>query len=200
MSKRILAVAAMLLAGPVTWADEYVNKADANGDGFVSLHELRAAYYADPAFNERIEASFAALDRNGDGRISADERRAGREMAAAPVSPPAATAGGLRFEGQPAPVAPTPDSAPVAAAGAAAQGGASSASARATPGDRFDAWIADVDVDDSGSASAAELLGGGGGAPWFSRAEFEAADRNGDDELDAAELSQLVTSLERRRR
>ncbi|MEL7450035.1 MAG: hypothetical protein AAFN78_12555, partial [Pseudomonadota bacterium] len=53
-------IAAACLAGsaghaqtPDAGAQTYVDRADANGDGVVSLYELRAAYYADPAFNQR---------------------------------------------------------------------------------------------------------------------------------------------------
>ena len=70
-----VATAVMMVIG-VAAADDYVSTADANGDGFVSLHELRAAYFADPDFNRRIEQSFSRYDRNGDGLISAEERRA----------------------------------------------------------------------------------------------------------------------------
>ena len=185
MTHRILVMSAALLAGSAALADDYVDRADANGDGYVSLYELRAAYYADPAFNERIEASFAALDRNGDGRISADERGSGR-AAPDPRAPVVMTPDAVRLD--PSRDLATPPREPARSTPAAA------------PADRFEAWIADIDVDNSGSASAAELLGGGGGAPWFSKAEFEAADRNDDQQLDAAELGQLVSSLERRRR
>ena len=64
-------------------ADDLVDRADANGDGFVSLYELRAAHYADIEFNKRIEQSFADYDSNGDGLISEDERNAKRNSATA---------------------------------------------------------------------------------------------------------------------
>ena len=72
--RRLIAIVAMLSAFPLN-ADELVNRADANGDGYVSLYELRAAYYADAEFNRRIEESFADYDTDGDGLISEAERR-----------------------------------------------------------------------------------------------------------------------------
>ena len=73
--QRLIAIVAMLSAFPVK-ADDLVDRADANGDGYVSLYELRAAYYADIEFNRRIEESFASYDTDGDGLISEAERRA----------------------------------------------------------------------------------------------------------------------------
>jgi len=67
---------ALVLSAPALNADELVDRADANGDGVVSLYELRAAYYADAEFNQRIEQSFAEYDTDGDGLISESERRA----------------------------------------------------------------------------------------------------------------------------
>jgi hypothetical protein len=73
--QRLATLVAMLSAFPVN-ADELVDRADANGDGYVSLYELRAAYYADLEFNRRIEQSFADYDTDGDGLISEAERQA----------------------------------------------------------------------------------------------------------------------------
>ncbi|MGB5589900.1 MAG: EF-hand domain-containing protein, partial [Gammaproteobacteria bacterium] len=118
--QRLIIIFAMLLALPVN-ADELVDRADANGDGYVSLYELRAAYYADMEFNQRIEQSFAEYDTDGDGLISEAERQAQALAAAAtaaettqktaPRAGMAATASG---EGA---VAPVTGTAPAAAAG-----------------------------------------------------------------------------------
>ena len=93
--QRLAVIVAMLAAFPVN-ADELVDRADANGDGYVSLYELRAAYYADMDFNRRIEQSFADYDTDGDGLISEAERRA-QAVATAETAPGAgmtATASG----------------------------------------------------------------------------------------------------------
>ncbi|MGB5589715.1 MAG: hypothetical protein WBN31_02145 [Gammaproteobacteria bacterium] len=86
----VMAIVAMLSAFAAN-ADELVDRADANGDGYVSLYELRAAYYADREFNRRIEQSFADYDTDGDGLISEAERRA-RAVATAETAPGAGTA------------------------------------------------------------------------------------------------------------
>lgn len=96
--KRLTAVVAIVAVLSVfaANADELVDRADANGDGYVSLYELRAAYYADMEFNRRIESSFAEYDTDGDGLISEAERRA-RAVATAETAPGvgiAATASG----------------------------------------------------------------------------------------------------------
>ena len=75
--RQVYVVVAMLCVSAVH-ADDFVDRADANGDGFVSLYELRAAHYADAEFNKRIEQSFSSYDSNGDGLISEDERQAKR--------------------------------------------------------------------------------------------------------------------------
>ncbi|MGB5586501.1 MAG: hypothetical protein WBN78_01930 [Gammaproteobacteria bacterium] len=114
--QRLIIIFAMLLALPVN-ADELVDRADANGDGYVSLYELRAAYYADMEFNQRIEQSFAEYDTDGDGLISEAERQAQAPATAettqktAPRAGMAATASG---EGA---VAPVTGTAPATAAG-----------------------------------------------------------------------------------
>lgn len=173
----------IVMAGAtVVHADDYVNTADANGDGFVSLHELRAAYFADPEFNRRIEQSFDQYDRNGDGLISADERRAvevrsNQDLQIAPKPE-------LADEVLPATASPAPE--PEAR--------------QPHTGSRFAAWMRELDTDNSGGASAAELLANGGGQRWFTDREFDAADRNESGELDAVELELLVQSLERRQR
>lgn len=88
--QRLTAIVAILWAFPVN-ADELVDRADANGDGYVSLYELRAAYYADMEFNRRIEQSFADYDTDGDGLISEAERRA-HAVATAETAPGAGLA------------------------------------------------------------------------------------------------------------
>ena len=110
----LIAIVAMLSAFPVK-ADELVNRADANGDGYVSLYELRAAYYADAEFNRRIEESFADYDTDGDGLISEAERRA-QAIATAETSPSAGIA--APASGEPA-VTPATGTAPATAAGTA---------------------------------------------------------------------------------
>lgn len=91
----LIAIVAMMSAFPVM-GDDLVDRADANGDGYVSLYELRAAYYADMEFNRRIEESFASYDTDGDGLISKAERRAQAvaKAEAAPEAGIAATASG----------------------------------------------------------------------------------------------------------
>ncbi len=44
------------------------------------------------------------------------------------------------------------------------------------------------------------MLASGGGQAWFTGSEFDAADTNGDGDLNAGELEVLVRSLERRQR
>jgi hypothetical protein len=112
--QRLIAIIAMLSAFPVS-ADELVDRADANGDGYVSLYELRAAYYADMEFNRRIEQSFADYDTDGDGLISEAERRA---QAAARARTAPGT--GIAASGETAAVTPVTGTAPVPAAGTAA--------------------------------------------------------------------------------
>ena len=111
--QRLIAIIAMLSAFPVS-ADELVERADANGDGYVSLYELRAAYYADMEFNRRIEESFASYDTDGDGLISEAERRA-QAVARAETAPGT----GIAPSGGTA-VAPATGTAPAPAAGTAA--------------------------------------------------------------------------------
>ena len=82
MPRHVYIIVAMLCV-PAVHADDFVDRADANGDGFVSLYELRGAHYADIEFNQRIEQSFADYDSNGDGLISEDERQAKRGAPAA---------------------------------------------------------------------------------------------------------------------
>lgn len=73
MKTRItIAVLALLGAGTAIAAGHMKN-ADSNGDGFISLEEMKAAH------NARIEEHFAKADTNGDGLLSEDERQGARE-------------------------------------------------------------------------------------------------------------------------
>ena len=199
-------VAALFATG--AGADEFVDKADANGDGFVSLHELRAAHYADPDFNRRIEESFARHDLDGDGRISAEERRArrpeagdgeraGRAAASSPGVEDPATEQELGAIGHGA-IRRQVSSRGGATARPSTQVSRRSADRPTTH--QQQSWIERVDTDGSGGASVAELIASGDGERWFSDGEFEAADVDGDGDLDGAEYALLVRSLERRQR
>ncbi len=75
----IAAVATLSATGAL--AERGMPDADADGDGFVSLAEFKAAH------DERIEALFARVDTNADGLLSDEEmnaahdaRRGGHEM------------------------------------------------------------------------------------------------------------------------
>jgi Ca2+-binding EF-hand superfamily protein len=166
------------------YADDFVDRADANGDGFVSLYELRAAHYADTEFNRRIEQSFADYDSDGDGLISAAERRAKRAEQAS-------------SEAAVSPVDATPDA-------HAGKGEIAREEPPAVRNDlslsRTESWILQIDADNSGGASIAELVASGDGQQWFTDKAFAAADSNGDRDLDPDELEVLIRSLERRRR
>lgn len=245
MTSRQILVMIVLLGAWAGNAQEYVDRADANGDGFVSLHELRAAHYADPEFNRRIEQSFELYDRNGDGMISADERRVTREAmaeraanrqaaaraaAAEANGPGQASSGGARApsvgevlslyddryaadndggntsnadaqtspqrqtarQGAAAGRAEVSNTAVTGSTRSAGQGGAGTS--------RSESWIREIDTDNSGGASIAELVASADGRPWFREADFHAVDRNGDGDLDVAELDVFISSLERRQR
>lgn len=219
--QQILAIAAML-STPALNADVLVDRADANGDGNVSLYELRAAYYADLEFNRRIEQSFAEYDTDGDGLISAAERQAQGVSAteAAPAAEPsvpaatavtataAAAAAATAAAQTPAPVsvvtpgtatgvtgtgARSPDASPAA--------GTAAASLPNTQGlSSTELWIMEIDTDNSGGASFNELKASGDGRQWFPTSAFKSADADGDGDLDPDELEVLVQSMERRRR
>lgn len=66
-SYRFLSPAERLPKGTPSW----FLRADADGDGQVSMHEYSATW------SDAKAAEFAALDRNGDGRITPDEALAG---------------------------------------------------------------------------------------------------------------------------
>jgi hypothetical protein len=197
-------IVAMLSVSAV-YADAFVDRADANGDGFVSLYELRAAHYADAEFNKRIEQSFASYDSNRDGLISEDERQA---KPAAPA--PAATAESAPSENQTSETAAapsagvSPDNVQTTSAAAVAftdkdtdpPGGAGNKVSLS----RAESFILEIDADNSGGASVAELIASGDGKQWFTEKAFEAADINDDRDLDPDELEVLLQSLERRRR
>ncbi|NNF66591.1 MAG: hypothetical protein HKM98_03685 [Gammaproteobacteria bacterium] len=191
----------LLLGLPTYSASQHVDTADANGDGFVSLYELRAAYYADPEFNDRIEKSFERYDRNGDGLISRDElqyRQALTNTATDQAETPATGLVSGKQLNDPAP-APAQETRMV-----------SKVSQNADPekiqpagsnrGNRFEQWVDQIDSDRSGGASIAELVASGNGQQWFHKKDFMSADRDDNGELDASELALLVQAQERRQR
>lgn len=238
MPRQVYVMVAML-GGFAVHAGDLVDRADANGDGYVSLYELRAAHYADAEFNQRIEQSFASYDSNGDGMISEAERQAKRaaslataesargedpisEMVAAPVagaSPEKWQATGVA--GAAAALTTLSDE-PIQDLGAdpAAMSEADDAPAQGSTAvaltdedadpvgevadtaslSRTESWILQIDADNSGGASVAELIESGDGQQWFTDQAFESADENGDRDLDPAELEVLLQSMERRRR
>ena len=194
-------IVAMLCVSAVH-ADNFVDRADANGDGFVSLYELRAAHYADTEFNKRIEQSFANYDSNGDGLISEAERRAKRG-AAAPAAIPPLSDDQIQETGADGSAVVLPGAVQATSAAAVAltdedtdQRGGSVNEAGLS---RTESWILEIDADNSGGASVAELVASGDGKQWFTRKAFDNADKNGDSDLDPAELEVLIQSVERRR-
>lgn len=84
--KRLLAVLAMsLLAGTASsagfqdWVD-VVHMADTNGDGMVTMDEVKS--FNEPkavGFQPFMESHWAAFDANGDGMVTMDEIKAGME-------------------------------------------------------------------------------------------------------------------------
>jgi hypothetical protein len=211
-SQRFFAIVATILVSAVN-ADELVDRADANGDGSVSLYELRAAYYADVEFNRRIEQSFAEYDTDGDGLISETERRMKRAETAT-ESTPATTQTSAALAATAA-TAATAKSVPVDSPGAttSADGSGDPAPAISTAAreveaappypdtlSRSESLILEIDADNSGGASIDELVASGDGRQWFTDKAFESADVNDDDDLDPDELEVLLRSLERRRR
>ncbi|MDJ0929044.1 MAG: EF-hand domain-containing protein [Gammaproteobacteria bacterium] len=201
---RNYATIAMLFASAVN-ADEFVDQADANGDGYISLYELRAAYFADIELNRRIEQSFADYDTNGDGLISEAERRAQRDQTAATSAPTVPTA-------PTAPAASVSNDSPNYATRVDDSGSPSpeTATAPRTSSEslpntgvslgRTETWIEEIDSDNSGGASYAELIASGDGRQWFTGKSFQSADKNGDGELNPDELEALMQSLARQRR
>ena len=239
MPPRRVYVIVITLSVSAVYADDLVDRADANGDGFVSLYELRAAHYADTEFNKSIEQSFANYDSNGDGLISEAERRAKRGAATAAAIPPRSEdptqgasaarsavvvpdeAPATSAAAPPAAVPPQsedrtpgtsavrsavvlPDEVPATSAAAVAlaeedtnQRGGSGNQAGLS---RTESWILEIDADNSGGASVAELVASGDGKQWFTNKAFDSADKNGDSDLDPAELEVLLQSVERRGR
>merc|ERR1719409_848363 len=58
-------------------ADEVFDAIDANGDGAISLEELRSHLAGLGYSSAAVQAMFDGLDTNGDGSVSRDELRAG---------------------------------------------------------------------------------------------------------------------------
>ena len=58
-------------------ADEVFDAIDANGDGAISLEELRSHLAGSGYSPAAVQAMFDGLDTNGDGSVSRDELRAG---------------------------------------------------------------------------------------------------------------------------
>lgn len=73
MKTRLTFAALALLGAGTAIAAGHMKNADADGDGFVSLDEMKAAHSA------RIEEHFAKADTNGDGLLSEEERQTARE-------------------------------------------------------------------------------------------------------------------------
>ncbi len=69
----IVATIAVLGAG-AAFAGGHMKNADSDGDGYVSLDEMKAMH------NARIEEHFARADSDGDGLLSEAERRAAHEQ------------------------------------------------------------------------------------------------------------------------
>ena len=70
----IIATFAVLGAGVAYAGGGHFKNADSDGDGYVSLEEMKAAH------NARIEEHFARADTDGDGLLSEAERRTAREQ------------------------------------------------------------------------------------------------------------------------
>ena len=80
--------AAQVAAG----ADEVFDAIDANGDGAISLEELRSHLAGSGYSSAAVQAMFDGLDTNGDRSVSRDELRAGialEQRDAAPRARPA---------------------------------------------------------------------------------------------------------------
>jgi len=67
MKTKLIVAAFAALGVTAAYAGEHMMKADADGDGLVTLAEFEAAHKA------RVAEHFARLDENGDGVLSADE-------------------------------------------------------------------------------------------------------------------------------
>ena len=70
----IIATFAVLGAGAAYAGGGHFKNADSDGDGYVSLDEVKAAH------NVRIEQHFADADADGDGLLSKAERAAARDQ------------------------------------------------------------------------------------------------------------------------
>lgn len=73
MKTRITIAAIAILGAGAAFAAGPMKNADTDGDGFVSLEEVKAAQSA------RAEKHFARTDTNGDGLLSEEERAAAHE-------------------------------------------------------------------------------------------------------------------------
>lgn len=215
-------------------ADDYVDKADSNDDGKVTLYELRAAYYADEDFNRRIEESFAKYDTNEDGIISPMEMREKRaleqQQAAANNRPPGVeypdpdegvallsvvpategnkAAGSLEIPGTSGAEATSAAAPATTSAARSAPAPSSGSGARISPPSqpgsgqkrlsRSETMLLELDDDRNGILTKSELVNNG--EQWFSDSAYKSADSNGDGNLGADELEQLIQIQERRRR
>ena len=73
-TKTVFAIFALTALGATAvYAEKGMKDADASGDGFVSLDELKSAH------NARIEEHFVRTDTNADGLLSEDEMKAAHE-------------------------------------------------------------------------------------------------------------------------
>lgn len=73
MKTGLVMTALAVLGAGTAFAAGPMKKADTNGDGYVSLDEMKAAHSA------RLEQHFGEMDSNGDGLLSEAERKAAHE-------------------------------------------------------------------------------------------------------------------------
>ncbi len=153
MKTRLIIAAVAALGAGAVFAAGPMKKADTDGDGYVSLDEMKAAHSA------HIEAHFAAMDSNGDGLLSEAERKAAHESRRERHMERRQHRRELRRDPK--------------------------------------HIVEHLDTDGSGSVSLDEFQG----RRFAPDAEtFAAADRDGDGELDAAELGELMTTRRAERR